>query len=76
VRLARGAAALVVVQFVLGGLSVTTRLAVPITVAHLAGGALLLATVVVLALWSRRLGSAQPAPAPALAAPLAPAISG
>lgn len=57
VRLALLAAALVGVQFVLGVASILTRLAPVVTVAHHAGGALLLALVSLIALWSYRLRS-------------------
>jgi cytochrome c oxidase assembly protein subunit 15 len=51
------AAALVLVQFTLGALSITTRLAAPITVAHHAGGALLFATSLAIAAWAYRAGA-------------------
>ena len=56
--LTRAAALLVAVQFALGALSVTTQLAPPITVAHHAGGAVLLALLVATTLWCYRLGEA------------------
>jgi cytochrome c oxidase assembly protein subunit 15 len=51
-------AVLVVVQFTLGALAIFTRLAVPITVAHHAGGALLFATAVAITAWTRRAAGA------------------
>lgn len=57
---ARLAAALVVLQIVLGGASVLSRLAVVPTTAHLVCGALLLATLVVLTVRAARAGTVQP----------------
>jgi cytochrome c oxidase assembly protein subunit 15 len=54
------AAGLVLVQFTLGALSITTRLAAPITIAHHAGGALLFATAIAIAAWARRAGGPAP----------------
>jgi len=60
VRPARLAAALVVLQIVLGGASVVTRLAVLPATAHLVCGALLLATLLVLTLRAARGGATHP----------------
>lgn len=65
------AAGLVLAQFALGALSVTTRLAPQVTVAHHAGGALLFALTLWLAVWTRRVSGREPAAQPALSARLA-----
>ncbi|MFQ5743027.1 MAG: heme A synthase [Acidobacteriota bacterium] len=55
------ALALVVVQILLGALTIWSRLAVVLTTAHVAGGALLLVTMVILTLRSHRVFCCAPA---------------